>query len=220
MDFTITIFAFAFIILLFLKVPIGVSIGLSTLIGMWLRGISSSEVIIAQKMNTGVSSFALLAIPFFILSGIFMTRGGIAKRLLDFASMLIGWLPGGISYVLILSSMFFGSISGSAVAAISSIGGLMIPEMSARKYDRGYSGALTTASSITGLLIPPSNVMIVYSLVAGGVSITHLFMAGVIPGIVLGLSLCIVNGFICAVKGYGRLENNQNQPKNKKNQRQ
>jgi tripartite ATP-independent transporter DctM subunit len=157
---------------------------------------------VAQQMATGINSFALLAIPFFILSGLFMGRGGIARRLIDFAKVIVGMLPGGLAYVNILACMFMGAISGSAVAATSAIGGFMIPVMNKEGYDKNFNTAVTVTASTTGLLIPPSNVLIVYSLASGGVSIGALFIAGYLPGIVVGLGLMLVAAIIAMRKGY------------------
>jgi tripartite ATP-independent transporter DctM subunit len=157
---------------------------------------------VAQQMATGINSFALLAIPFFILSGLLMGRGGIARRLIDFAKVLVGMFPGGLAYVNVLSCMFFGSISGSAVAATSAIGGFMIPIMNKEGYDRDFSAAITVTSSTTGLLIPPSNVLIIYSLASGGVSIAALFIAGYLPGILVGLGLICVAAILSVINKY------------------
>jgi tripartite ATP-independent transporter DctM subunit len=151
----------------------------------------------------GINKFALLAIPFFILSGMLMGRGGIATRLIDFAGTLVGRFTGGLAYVNVLTCMLFGSISGSAVAAVSSVGGFMIPEMNRKKYDRDFNVAVTTTAATTGMMIPPSNVMIVYSMAAGSVSIAALFVAGILPGILFGLFLMAVCGIISAKRGYG-----------------
>jgi tripartite ATP-independent transporter DctM subunit len=156
----------------------------------------------ALRMATGIDSFALLAIPFFILSGQLIARGGIARRLIDFAKVLVGGFAGGLAYINVLASMFFGTISGSAVAATSAIGGFMIPTMEREGYERDYNVAVTMTGSVTGLLIPPSNVLIVYSLASGGVSIAALFVAGYLPGILLGLALMSVAGVIAARRGY------------------
>ena len=147
---------------------------------------------IAQRMATGIDSFALLAIPFFILAGQLMNSGGIARRLIDFARVLVGKLPGGLAFVNIMAAMLFGAISGSAAAAASAIGGFMTPVMKKEGYDPGFSAAVNIASSTTGLIIPPSNILIVYSLASGGVSIGALFLAGYIPGILMGLGLMLV----------------------------
>jgi tripartite ATP-independent transporter DctM subunit len=153
-------------------------------------------------MATGIDSFALLAIPFFILSGQLISQGGMAQRLVDFAKTLVGGFAGGLAFVNILASMFFGTISGSAVAATSAVGGFMIPSMEKEGYDRDHSVAVTMTGSVTGLLIPPSNVLIVYSLASGGVSIAALFIAGYVPGILLGIGLMAVAGVIASRRCY------------------
>lgn len=189
--------------LIALGVPISFCIGLSTIATMLLT-IQTTPALttVAQRMATGLDSFALLAIPFFILSGQLMNRGGIARRLIEFAKVLVGMLPGGLAFVNILASMLFGSISGSAAAAASAIGGFMTPLMDKEGYDRGFSAAVNISSSTTGLLIPPSNVLIVYSLASGGVSIGALFLAGYLPGILVGLSLMVVAAVIAISRKY------------------
>jgi tripartite ATP-independent transporter DctM subunit len=147
---------------------------------------------IAQQMAGGMNSFSLLAIPFFILAGQLMGRGGLAHRLIEFAKVLIGRLPGGLALVNVVLTMLFGSISGSAVAATSAIGGFMIPEMNKQGYKKEFNTAVTVAASTTGLLIPPSNILIIYSLASGGVSIGALFIAGYLPGVLVGLMLMLV----------------------------
>ncbi len=198
--------AAVFFLLLALNVPIAVSIGLSTFCTALLTmgSFSIAAATIAERMATGINSFSLLAIPFFILSGLLMGQGGIARRLIDFANTLVGRFTGGLSLVNVLTCMLFGSISGSAAAAVSSIGGFMIPEMNRKGYNREFNVAVTTTAATTGLLIPPSNIMIVYALVAGGaVSIATLFVAGVLPGILFGLFLMVVAGVISRKRGYG-----------------
>ncbi|MBU1101850.1 MAG: TRAP transporter large permease [Bacteroidetes bacterium] len=189
----ITILVVSFLILLSVGVPISFSIGISSLLTM-LFSINTmpSLTTISQRMATGLDSFALLAIPFFILAGQLMNSGGIARRLIDFAKVLVGKLPGGLAFVNIMAAMLFGAISGSAVAAASAIGGFMTPVMKKEGYDEAFSAAVNITSATTGLIIPPSNVLIVYSLASGGVSIAALFLAGYIPGILIGLSLMIV----------------------------
>jgi tripartite ATP-independent transporter DctM subunit len=156
-------------------------------------------------MATSIDEFALLAIPFFILAGLFMGRGGIARRLIDFANVLVGRAPGGLSYVNILTCMLFGAISGSAVAAVSSVGGFMIPLMNKEGYHRDFNASVSITAATTGLLIPPSNVMIVYSLATGGVvSIAAIFLAGFLPGILMGIGLMIVSGIISIRRKYGK----------------
>ncbi len=191
----ITILILTFVILLAVGVPISFSIGISSLVTMLISiNTIPSFTTVAQRMATGLDSFALLAIPFFILAGQLMNSGGIARRLIDFAKVLVGKLPGGLAFVNIMAAMLFGAISGSAVAAASAIGGFMTPVMKKEGYDTGFSAAVNITSSTTGLIIPPSNILIVYSLASGGVSIAALFLAGYIPGIIIGLSLMIVAG--------------------------
>ena len=190
-----------FFALLLLNVPIATAIGIASLAAVFANGGSiAPEVIVADRMIGGVGSFALLAIPFFVLSGILMGRGGMARRLIDFAAALVGRFPGGLAYVNTLTCMLFGSISGSATAAVSSVGGFMIPEMTRMGYNREFSVAVTT----TGLIIPPSNIMIVYSVACGTVSIAAMFIAGVLPGILLGLcimAVCVIHALRSGARG-------------------
>lgn len=191
----IIVLVLTFAILLSAGVPISFSIGISSLITMLLSiQTLPSLTTVAQRMATGIDSFALLAIPFFILAGQLMNSGGIARRLIDFAKILVGKLPGGLAFVNIMAAMLFGAISGSAVAAASAIGGFMTPIMRKEGYDRGFSAAVNITSATTGMIIPPSNILIVYSLASGGISIAALFLAGYIPGILLGISLMVVAG--------------------------
>ena len=194
------ILVLVFIVLLVLCVPIAVAIALASYVAILADGADPS-VMLAQKMVGGVNSFALLAIPFFILSGYLMGRGGMARRLMDLAGALVGFLPGGLAYVNTLTCMLFGSISGSATAAVSSVGGFMIPEMNRKGYNREFNVAVTTTAATTGLMIPPSNIMIVYSVAAGSVSIAAMFMAGVLPGILTGLAIMFVCGYAAFRQG-------------------
>jgi len=181
----------SFFILLMLKVPVAYSIGIATTISLLLNidrlpGVTT----IAQRMITGIDSFALLAIPFFVLAGEIMKRGGIANRLINFAKSLVASLPGGLAYVNVLASMLFGAISGSAIAATSAIGSIMTDRMEEEGYPREFSASVNITSSTTGLLIPPSNILIVYALASGGTaSVAALFIAGYLPGILLGFAL-------------------------------
>ena len=145
----------------------------------------------AQRIATSLDSFTLLAIPLFILAGELMSRGGIAERLIHLARAMLARLPKGLAHVHILASMLFGSLSGSAVAAASAVGGVMAPRMREEGYSRGTAAAVNISSATTGLLIPPSNVLIIYSLASGGVSITALFVAGYVPGLLVGLALAL-----------------------------
>ena len=190
-----------FLLLLVMNVPIAVSIAMASFFAILASG-ADPTIVVASKMANGVNSFALLAIPFFILSGHLMGKGGMARRLIDFAATLVGFLPGGLAYVNTLTCMLFGSISGSAAAAVSSVGGFMIPEMNRKGYNREFNVAVTTTAATTGLMIPPSNVMIVYSVAAGSVSIGAMFMAGVLPGILTGLFIMFVCGWVAFRRKY------------------
>lgn len=203
----IAILVGSFLLLLALGVPIAFCIGLSAVCTM-LLSIQPVPALttVSQRMATGLDSFALLAIPFFILAGQLMNRGGIARRLIELARSLVGVLPGGLAHVNILAAMLFGAISGSSVAAASAVGGVMVPHMDREGYDRGYSAAVNITSATTGLIIPPSNILIVYSLASGGASIAALFIAGYIPGVLVGLGLMLVAGLIAHRRGYRRAE--------------
>lgn len=193
---TVLILLLVFVGLFALGVPIAVCIGASTLATMLMTmAFDPAVTTIAQRMAGGLNSFALLAIPLFILSGQLMAHGGIARRLIDFAKAMVGTVPGGLAFVNVISCTLFGAISGSAVAATSAIGGFMIPEMNKEGYDRDFNAAVTATSATTGLLIPPSNILIIYAVASGGVSIAALFVAGYVPGILVGLGLMTV----CAI---------------------
>ena len=193
---TMAVLILTFVILFGLGIPIAFSLGLATLATMLTTmDFAPAITTIAQRMAGGINSFALLAIPLFILSGLLMAQGGIARRLIDFSKALIGSVPGGLAFVNVISCMLFGAISGSAVAATSAIGGFMIPEMNKAGYDKNFNAAVTATAATTGMLIPPSNILIVYAVASGGVSIAALFVAGYLPGILVGLALMAV----CAV---------------------
>lgn len=203
MELAIIVLLVVFFGLLLLNVPISFCIGLATLATMLLSiDFMPAVTTMAQRMAGGINSFALLAIPFFILSGLIMGRGGIARRLIECAMALIGMLPGGLALVNVVSCMFFGAISGSAVAATSAIGSFMLPEMKKQGYDVNYSAAVTASAATTGMLIPPSNILIVYAIASGGVSIAALFVAGYLPGILLGMALMLVCAGYAKLKGY------------------
>ena len=192
---SIAILLIVFVILLVMGVPVAFCIGVATLAAL-LVSLDGGPALatMAQRMVSGLNSFALLAIPLFILSGVIMGQGGIAARLIHFAKCLIGMVPGGLAFVNIISCTLFGAISGSAVAASSAVGGFMIPEMEKDGYKRDFSAAVTATSATTGLLIPPSNILIVYAIASGGVSIAALFIAGYLPGLLVALSLMVVCG--------------------------
>ncbi|CAM3968486.1 MULTISPECIES: TRAP transporter large permease [Pseudoalteromonas] len=179
-------------LLLFINLPIALAIIFATLVAM-LATIDTLPALttIAQRLSAGIDSFSLLAIPYFILSGYLMGQGGIAARLIAFAKVLVGRLPGGLAFVNVISCALFGSISGSAVAATSAIGGFMIPAMKKEGYDKPFSAAVTVTAATTGMLIPPSNILIIYSLASGGVSIAALFIAGYLPGLLVTLLLIV-----------------------------
>jgi len=186
---TILLFA-VFGILLFVGCPISVSIVVSSIVTA-LSSLSWDQItfITMQKMNGGVESFSLLAVPLFILAGNIMNNGGIARRLVNFAKLFCGWIPGSLAQANVLGNMLFGALSGSAVAASSAMGGCIYPIQKEEGYDPAFATAVNIASAPTGLLIPPTSAFIVYSTVAGGVSISALFMAGFIPGIMVGVAL-------------------------------
>lgn len=199
----ILILIISFVILLGIGVPIAWSIGLSSLFTLMV----SIETIpafttLAQRMATGLDSFTLLAIPFFILAGQLINSGGLAQRLIKLAKNMMGSLPGGLAHVNIVAAMLFGAIAGSSVAAASAIGTILGPKMEEEGYTKEFGAAVNITSSTTGLLIPPSNILIIYSLASGGVSIAALFLAGYLPGILTGLMLMTVAGFWAKKKGF------------------
>ena len=183
--------------------PISISVGIASVLAMFsILGFENALQTSAQRMFTGMNSFTLLAIPFFILAGVIMNNGGIATRLVNCAKVVAGRMPGSLAQTNVLANMMFGSISGSAVAAAAAVGSTMAPMQEKEGYDKGFSAAVNIASAPTGMLIPPSNTLIVFSLVSGGTSIAALFMAGYIPGILWGLG-CMAVAFIIAKKrGY------------------
>jgi tripartite ATP-independent transporter DctM subunit len=180
-----------FFALLLVGVPVAYTLGLTAVGGaIFLTGDFSILSIVMLKMGDGVNKFTLLSIPFFVLAGAIMAEGGIAVRLINFASLFVGFVRGGLSLVNILASTFFGAISGSSVADTASIGSVMIPQMEKHGYPRPYAAAVTAAGSVQAILVPPSHNSVIYSLAAGGVvPIGALFLAGVVPGLLLGLTL-------------------------------
>lgn len=204
-SFEIIILVVTFIILLGIGVPIAFSIAIAATITLIVSmpGLATFTTI-AQRMATGLDSFTLLAIPFFILAGQLMNQGGIARRLIDFARALVGALPGGLAFVNVIANMLFGAISGSAVASASAIGSAMGPRMEKEGYDKAYSAAVNISSATTGLIIPPSNILIVFSLASGGVSIAALFMAGYLPGLLIGGLLMLTAGVMAKRRNYPR----------------
>lgn len=194
----------SFVGLLAIGTPVAWSIAISATLTM-LVSLPALPALttVAQRMAAGLDSFALLAIPFFVLSGELMNQGGIARRLIAFAKTLVGALPGGLALINIISAMLMGAIAGSALASASAMGTMLGPEMEKQGYDRGFGAAVNITSATTGLVIPPSNILIVYSLASGGASIAALFLAGYIPGILTGLLLMTVAAIWARRKGYG-----------------
>lgn len=191
------------ILLLVIGAPISIGVGVSSFLAMLVILPSEGAMITsAQRIFVGLDSFALLAIPFFILAGNIMNKGGIALRLINLSKIVSGFLPGSLAQTNVVSNMLFGSISGSGVASAAAVGGIMSPIQKKEGYDPNFSAAVNIASAPTGMIIPPSNTLIVYATVAGGVSVSALFMAGYLPGILWGLAVMVVAGYIAKRKGY------------------
>ncbi len=190
-----------FTMLMLMGMPIAFCLGLSSLATVLYMGLPA--IVVFQQLNSGMNLFAMMAIPFFIFAGDLMIRGGIAARLINFAGGLVGHLRGGLGQVNVVASTLFGGISGSAVADASAVGGLMIPQMAARGYDRDYAVNVTVNAAIIALLVPPSHNMILYSIAAGGnVSIADLFTAGIVPGLLLAVSLMVAAYWVARRRGY------------------
>ncbi|ECF6044782.1 TRAP transporter large permease [Salmonella enterica subsp. salamae] len=192
-----------FVVLLAMGAPIGICIVIASFSTMMLvLPFDISMFATAQKMFSSLDSFALLAVPFFVLSGVIMNSGGIAARLVNFAKLFTGKLPGSLSYTNIVGNMMFGAISGSAIAASTSIGGVMVP-MSAREgYDRGFAAAVNIASAPTGMLIPPTTAFILYALASGGTSIAALFAGGLVAGVLWGIGCMLVTLVVAKRRNY------------------
>ncbi|MDW7660501.1 MAG: TRAP transporter large permease [Bacillota bacterium] len=189
-----------FIILVMMSVPIGYAIGISTALTLVLFA-DMPLVMVTQNAIAGVDSFPLMAIPFFLLAGNIMSTGGVAKRLLDFANLLFGVFTGGLAIVTTVSCMFFAAISGSAMATTSAIGSFMIPAMEEKNYDKSFAASLTASAGTIGVIIPPSIPFVIYGVVVGA-SITDLFIAGLIPGILMGVALIAVSYILSRKHGY------------------
>ncbi|MBS7544682.1 TRAP transporter large permease [Ancylobacter oerskovii] len=191
----------SFIVLMAIGTPIAFCLGIASLATVLYLGLP--PIVVFQQLNSGINVFAMMAIPFFIFAGDLMVRGGIALRLIRFAAGLVGHLRGGLGQVNIVASTLFGGISGSAVADASAVGGLMIPQMAKRGYDRDYAVNVTVNAAIIALMIPPSHNMILYSIAAGGnVSVADLFTAGIVPGLLLALSLMVTAWWVAKRRGY------------------
>jgi len=197
---TVTLLFIALAVLLLLKVPIAVALGLSTALSVIFLDLPLSVVV--QKMVSSNDSFSLMAIPFFILSGAAMTYGGVSVRLVAFADSIFGWMTGGLGIVAKVTGVFFSAISGSSAATTAAVGGVMLPEMEKRGYDRSFSAAIIAAAGETGIIIPPSVTLVVYGVIAGA-SIGDLFLAGVGPGLFMGLTMIALIYVISKKKGYG-----------------
>lgn len=190
------------VVTLLLGFPIAISIGLSSILAI-LPSLAFDNTLVtgAQRIFSGISNFTLIAIPFFILAGNIMNQGGIAKKLVAFAQSLTGKIPGSLMQTNVLANMMFGAISGSATAACAAMGGILLPMEEEQGYDKKLGATANIASAPTGLLIPPSNSLIVYSLVSGGTSVAALFMAGYIPGILWGIGCMALTLYLCKVRG-------------------
>lgn len=184
------------VVLMIIGAPISISIGLPSAISMILvLGLENGATTSAQRMFTGVNSFALLAIPFFVLAGGIMNNGGIATRLINLAKVLVGRTPAPLAQTNVLANMLFGSVSGSAIAAAAAVGTTMAPMQAKEGYDKGFTAATNVASAPSGMVIPPSNLLIIYALASGGTSVGALFMAGYVPGILWGVACMVVVWF-------------------------
>ncbi len=189
-----------FVLFIVCRMPVIFAIAVSSCITMFYIG--TPLMAFVQQMAKGIDSFSLMAIPFFVLAGEIMGAGGISDRLLQAANAIVGRFRGGFSYVNVLASMFFGHLSGSAVADVSSLGSIEIPMMVKGGYDRDFSVAVTVATSCQGVLIPPSHNMIIYSVAAGGASVGALFMAGLVPGVMLGILMLVLCAVISIIRHY------------------
>lgn len=199
MDAFILVFTLG--IMLAIGVPVAYAVGISAIVGAWYIDIPLEAVMI--QLTNGVNKFSLLAIPFFILAGAIMAEGGIARRLVNFAYIFVGFIRGGLSLVNIVASTFFGAISGSSVADTASIGSVMIPEMDKKGYPRDFAAAVTASGSVQAILTPPSHNSVIYSLATGGtVSIAALFIAGILPGLLLSFTLMVMCVGFAHKRGY------------------
>jgi len=189
-----------FFLLLILRIPVALSLALSSIATALFLNIRLT--ILIQNMFSSVDSFALLAVPFFIIAGELMGRGGISSRLVGFSRVLVGNLRGGLAYVNCITSTIFGGISGSAVADISSLGSILIPMMKAEGYDEDFSVGITLSTAVQSILIPPSHNMVIYAMVAGGVSVGRMFLGGIVPGLLLGACLLAYSAYTAYRRNY------------------
>lgn len=196
----IAILLVSFVVMIFLRFPIAYAVALSSLLCLWYQGLPFTTI--CQQMVKGISSFSLMAVPFFITMGCLMGSGGISEKLIALADACVGWMTGGMAMVNIVASYFFGGISGSASADTASLGSILIPMMVEQGYDDDFSTAVTITSSCEGLLVPPSHNMVIYAMSAGGVSVGSLFLAGYVPGALLAISLMIGSYIISKRRHY------------------
>ena len=196
----IVILLASFLIMVFLRFPIAYSVAISSLLCLAYQGFPLTTL--SQQMIKGISSFSLMAVPFFITMGVLMGSGGISEKLLNLADACVGWMTGGLAMVNIVASYFFGGISGSAAADTASLGSLEIPMMVDRGYDKDFSTAVTISSSVEGMLVPPSHNMVIYATTAGGISVGALFLAGYLPGAILALCLMVGSYIISKKRKY------------------
>ncbi len=196
----IAILLISFLVMVFLRFPIAYSVAISAILCLAYQGLPLATVV--QQMVKGISSFSLMAVPFFITMGVLMGSGGISEKLLSLADACVGWMTGGLAMVNIVASYFFGGISGSASADTASLGSLEIPMMVDRGYDVDFSTAVTISSSVEGMLVPPSHNMVIYATTAGGISVGSLFLAGYLPGAVLAGCLMVISYIISKKRKY------------------
>ncbi len=205
MTIAILILVGSFFIMLLMGIEITYSLGLAAIFTCFYLGIS--PIVLFQTIFNKMANYSLLAVPFFMLMGEFMTIGGMSTRLVNLAFSLVGWMPGGLGMVNVVASMFFGGISGSSVADVASLGPLEIQLMKEQGYDEDFSAALTMTSSIQGIIIPPSFNIVVYAVTAGGISIAALYMGGILSGVLLGLCLMVFTFFVAKKRHYPRNSN-------------
>ncbi|MEM8958172.1 MAG: TRAP transporter large permease [Pseudomonadota bacterium] len=196
---TIALIFITLFVLLILGVPIGAAIGLSVIVGMFAGDIQS--IFLVQKLVTSLDSFPLLAVPFFVMAGELMQKGSMAERLLALSRSLVGHITGGTAHISVLTSLFFGALSGSSPATVAAVGGIMVPKMKEEGYDTGYATAVNTSAGCLGVMIPPSVPLIIYGTTAG-VSVGDLFIAGILPGIFVGFALMVCAYVIAKRRGY------------------
>ncbi len=191
-------------LLITVGVPVGFALGGATILCMALFT-NLDLSLVASYAVTGIDSLPMMAIPFFMLSGVIMSVGGLARRLIDVAASVVGWMTGGLGAVVSLSSMFFGAISGSSMATVSCIGSIMVPEMKKKGYDMGYSAVFTACAGTIGAVIPPSIPLVVFG-VCTSTSVGDLFVGGILPGVLIGLGLIVSNFIVCKKRGYSGVE--------------